>query len=115
MSEFGTAVGFVQPVCDAGSRHLPVPCGGINSTAHPTQSPAGARQISELVSSTVDRATSVYRQTMRATVALSYIRLAASDAVIILCSRVQSRGFRRDVYCAAGTRPHFGHCYPLYL
>jgi len=71
MSELGTAVGSAQPVCDSGSRHHPMPSGGTNPTPHPAQSPVGARQISELVSSTLDRAKAFYPQTITTVVAVS--------------------------------------------
>jgi len=98
MSEFGIAVGIAQSVCDSGSSHHPVPCGGINPTTHPAQSPVGARQISELVSSTVDRSQSVYRQPIRAAVAVRHSTsdLQRSGAVVILDNRVQSRGVTRN-------------------
>jgi hypothetical protein len=77
MSEFRTAVGIAETVCESGSRYHPVPCGGIIPTTHPAQSPVRTRQISELVSSTLDRGKAVYRKTIRQSVAARYVRLAA--------------------------------------
>jgi hypothetical protein len=76
MSEFGIAVGIAKPVCDAGNRHHPAPCGGINPNTHPAQSPVRSRQISVLVSSTLDKAKALYRQKINATVAVRSIRIA---------------------------------------
>ena len=77
MSEFGIALGVAPSVYDSGSRHHPVPCGRINSTTHPVQSLVSARQVNVVVSRTLDKAESLYRQKINRTVAVRYIRLAA--------------------------------------